>query len=606
MATTSRIQKGARALYLGLTGLALFGLSVWFAEDSSAQVKKTLPPKGTTAPPIGALPKANPGAKTKDLWASTHGGIEQVNYINELVEKQWSENKIRPAERCSDYDFIRRASLDIIGRIATVDEVNRYMRDPESKRRSMLIDRLLDNPEFGDNFANNWTTMLLTRQGSKEVHRDQMHLWIAEQLNNPKTKWTDVVAQLVSAKGATNENQAVNFVLHHMGDEIRNDRENGAWDMVPVTSRTTKLFLGVRTQCVQCHDHPFNGEWTQAHFWQINAFYRQTTSNGRPGMMNAKKKKGIEEKAVYELRDEPDLNSKGLVPYERRSGVLYYARPAFLTGEKADLKASKTRREQLAHFITTSSYFSKAFVNRTWAHFMGKSFTKDAPDDFGDHNPVSNPELLERLAKDWAEKYDHQPKDLIRWICNSRAYGLSSVANDTNDKPEDEIYFARMLLRQMTPEQLFESVVIATEMKAIQGDKKNKRDAKQAWMDQLVNNFGNDEGEEVSFNGTVVQALLLMNGRDISEAINTANIFTVKLANERQMLNAIYMLTLNRPASDAEYDRIMVKREPGAGGMYLRTLPRVNAPANSPIMTTEFYKDILWAVLNSNEFILNH
>ena len=126
------------------------------------------------------------------------------------------------------------------------------------------------------------------------------------------------------------------------------------------------------------------------------------------------------------------------------------------------------RRKELAKFITTSPYFAKAFINRTWGHFFGKSFTKDNVDDFGEHNPVTNPELLDRLAEDWAKKYNHNPRELIRWICNSRAYSLASVANKTNDKPEDEVFFSRMLLKSMSPEQLFDSLMVATQAKVAQ------------------------------------------------------------------------------------------------------------------------------------------
>jgi hypothetical protein len=162
-----------------------------------------------------------------------------------------------------------------------------------------------------------------------------------------------------------------------------------------------------------------------------------------------------------------------------------------------------------------------------------------------------------------------------------------------------------MIMKQMTPEQLFESVILATEMKSVQGDRKAKGVAKEQWMDMLVQNFGNDEGEEVSFNGTVVQALLLMNGRDINESINNASVFQVKgTPNEKQILDTIYMMTLNRPARPDEYDRIMVRKDVQTG-LYLRSLPRVPNP-RPELMRTDFYKDILWAVLNSNEFILNH
>src|SRR5439155_19142257 len=173
-------------------------------------------------------------------------------------------------------------------------------------------ERLLKSPEFGENFGNLWTVMLLTRTGSQKIHQEQMREWLAEQINTPsKNGWADTVTELISAEGLTNERPAVNFVLHHLGEPITQDTgTSGKWDMVPVTSRTTKLFLGLRTQCVQCHDHPFNGEWLQQHFWSINAFFRQVETNGRPKMITPKKKEAGTQQ--FSVKDNPGFNVKGL------------------------------------------------------------------------------------------------------------------------------------------------------------------------------------------------------------------------------------------------------------------------------------------------------
>ena len=261
--------------------------------------------------------------------------------------------------------------------------------------------------------------MLLTRSGSSKLAQEQMLEWLMSQFNageidvkdaeTGKTRkqkvfadWSKIVMELITATGVTNDNGAVNFILHHLGDAIAQDaRANGKFDMVPVTSRTTKLFLGLRTQCVQCHDHPFNGEWEQKHFWGINAFFRSSDApRGRPqGMMPQKKGKGIKE-AQRELVDRNDLNSDGKVQYERRNATIYYTKATFLDGKRLPEEALGSRRQQLAKFVTDSPYFGKVFVNRMWHHFFGKSFTKDAPDDFGEHNPASHPELLDRLAEE--------------------------------------------------------------------------------------------------------------------------------------------------------------------------------------------------------------
>src|SRR5262249_26905447 len=153
-----------------------------------------------------------------------------------------------------------------------------------------------------------------------------------EQFAKDEVGFDQMVTELVSATGKTNDNQAVNFILAHLGEPIKDDpRTNGKWEMVPITSRTTRLFLGLRTQCTQCHDNPFNDEWKQSHFWGINAFFRQTDApKGRPmGMRNR-----MATDRVLELVDDPSLNPEGIVFYERRNGVILPTGPVFLDGKK--------------------------------------------------------------------------------------------------------------------------------------------------------------------------------------------------------------------------------------------------------------------------------
>ncbi|MCI0640390.1 MAG: DUF1549 and DUF1553 domain-containing protein [Gemmataceae bacterium] len=623
---TSQKQSRRPHLFTLVAGALVMAGLVLAQTETTAQTKKDAKEKA---------------ASFVDVMVVTAGGAEQVGFINEQIEAKWKENKITPSERCSDYEFIRRASLDIIGRIAKVDEINRFLKDPPERRRSKLIERLLGAydeaeksnyaEEFATNWANQWTNMLLTRTGTGKMYQEQMRDWLYTMFKeepkadakDPKESqpekekkpvqryvpnWSKIVTDLVSAEGETNDNQAVNFILAHLGEQIRDDpTTNGKYDMVPVTSRTTRLFLGLRTQCVQCHDHPFNSEWGQHHFWGINAFYRQADPTGRPSMMAQKKKKGMAAQQIT-LRENRTLNVKGLVPYERRSGVLLFTDAMFLDGKKMakNIPADSNRRKELAKFIVTSPWFAKSYVNRMWGHFFGRSFTKDGVDDFGEHNPISHPELLDKLADDWANKYQHNPKDLIRWICNSQAYGLSSVANKTNDKAEDEAFFARMLLKAMTPEQLFESLMTATDAKVGQA-KESKHDLREKWLESLIVNFGDDEGNEGSFNGTVVQALLLMNGQDINEAIMDQQSGTVGYVLRRyaasptaarDAMTHLYLAALNRPPRADEFAKILSPK------MYSF---RPGSPAQNPtVFWTAYYQDIFWAVLNSNEFILNH
>ena len=620
---TSNPRKTQWRHWLSLTAgsLVILGMAAAFAPDLPAQTKKTdvkkVDPKKTDKVEAPKETKA-----VEDVLATRGGGAEQVALINETLATAWKENKITPSDRCTDYEFIRRASLDIIGRIAKLSEIDVFFKDSAETRRSKLIERLLTEhaEEYAHNWANMWTNLLMTRAGTPKLYQLQMREWLTDMLLEKRESeksdklsyipdWSKIVAELVSAQGETNENGAVNFVLAHLGDPITQDTAaNGKFEMVPVTSRTTRLFLGLRTQCVQCHDHPFNGEWGQHHFWGINAFFRQVDPDGRPTMMmNNQKGKGQQK---FTVRDNPNLNVKALVPYERRSGVLLYTDPTFLDGKKMPAikdPSKSNRRAELAKFIVTSPYFSKAAVNRMWGHFFGRSLTKDGVDDFGEHNPVAHPELFEKLSEDWAKKYNHNPKDLIRWICNSKAYGLASVANSTNDKPEDEAFFSRMLLKALSPEQLFDSLMTATQAKA-GAEKESKAELREQWLNKLIVNFGDDEGNEGSFNGTVVQALMLMNGQDINTAIMDKEHGTAARVMKRfppsnaamatKAMDELFKAALNRPPTDAEVKKVMSREVFGFN--------RIPTQSNTAAFWTAYYQDVFWALLNSNEFILNH
>jgi Protein of unknown function (DUF1553) len=295
------------------------------------------------------------------------------------------------------------------------------------------------------------------------------------------------------------------------------------------------------------------------------------------------------------------------VPYERRNTVLLFVDPSFLDGKKIPKDFKGTRREALAKFVTTSPYFAKAFVNRSWNHFFGKSFTRDAVDDFHEQHQVSHPELLEYMAKEWSTNYAHNPKVLVRWICNSQAYGLSSKANKWNDQTDHEVLFARMLLKPMNPEQMFESMMIATQSR-LGSNKEDKLAAKEKWLEKLVVNFGNDEGEEGTFSGTVVQALLLMNGQDINNAISDKKDGAVSAIVQKRTasyaglpmaVNDMYLATINRPPTKHEIDDYKSQK-------FFAFRPGTKTTPTTPEFWRAYYEDIMWALLNSNEFILNH
>ncbi len=537
-------------------------------------------------------------AQTK---APATGGdtADVVKLIDESLAASWKENKVTPAPRSDDYEFLRRASLDVIGRIATTKEIDEFFKDPPANRRPRLVERLLKSEDYAKNWANLWANWLLTRSGAfgRGKYHDETVVWLEEQfsLNKPLNQ---ITTELITASGKSSENGAVNFILAHVGDAVPGPEvsKNGHFEMVPLTSRVSRLFLGIQTQCTQCHDHPFDAKLKQNHFWGINAFLRQVQRDGQPPAMQGNRMMTY---PVLTLRDDAGVNADATVYFEKRNGVILPAKAQFLDGTKlSNEEGAKTpvkgkgRREELARLIVEHANYPKALVNRMWGHFFGRGIVHPI-DDFNDQNQASHPELLEELGKRYRH-YGFDQKNLIRWICNSQAYNLAGTANKTNEKPEQDALFAHMLLKAMAPEQLFESLSVATQQSQSKDAKKKARDT---WLDSLISNFGDDEGNEVSFNGTIVQALQMMNGGDLNGAVTAGDGAVAAVVkkrgagNHRAVIDDLFLLALNR------------KPTPKESGAILAALPlnaRVRDNALAP------YQDLLWALLNSNEFMLNH
>ncbi|HJZ91441.1 MAG TPA: DUF1549 domain-containing protein [Gemmataceae bacterium] len=602
----------------------------------------------------------------------------QTQLINDELAKAWKAADVKPSKRTSDYEFVRRAFIDLVGRIPTAEEVRDFAEaDGSPSKRARLIHRLLyekeykpkfaerTNPkdpktviaydyasEYARHFTNVWSVWLMTRGGVAEVYHDSLELWLEDHFQK-NTPWNEMVKQLLTATGKTNENGAAAFIASHLGEAVPKDKqmEDGRFDAVPITSRVTRLFLGIQTNCIQCHDHPFNPEWKQDNFWGVNAFFRQVERDGTPapkeGLVAKKKMAAL----PVGLRDNPDLNRGGRIFFERRNGIMHAQRANFLP-HLAELEkdgsiprraippgTTKTRREYLADYIVQHDNFAKAYVNRMWAHFFGRGMNElPAPDDFGGHNKVVHKDLLNRLADEFA-KEGFDTKKLIEWICNSDAYSLTYQANGLpegkggNAKDDTAVLFSRMGLKSMSPEVLFESLEVATRLDAAP-DKDAKKAKKDAWLAKLTRNFGDDEGNEVTFNGTIIQALLMMNGSELNAEISRQDgTSAVDKAmnkhksgngyNETAVINELYLMALARkpsgnptiylPAKDAKgKERLDAKGKPIMTGPISEAAFLSNKVSDmkkigaGPGQWRAFFEDVFWSLLNTNEFILNH
>jgi hypothetical protein len=435
--------------------------------------------------------------------------------------------------------------------------------------------------------------------------------------------------------------------MYHLGERLPREEagKHGNFDAIPITSRVTRLFLGIQTQCTQCHDHPMNKQWLQADFWGVNAFFRQTVRSSTPVPEPMQRNAKMANVVPITVSDDTALNPEGIILYERRDGKRMATYPVMLKdlkdAEEGKLSPKritaggngKTRRQQLAEWIVAHDNFSKAYANRVWGHFFGRGLMKEpAFDDFG-NTEVVHPELLAYLGEEFS-KYNYDAKRLQEWICTSDVYQLSHVAvKEYADPVKYDPYFARMPLKALSPEVLFESLLYATktEFKANR-DAKNK--LKDEFMRKLVQNFGDDEGNEVTFNGTIIQALMMMNGRDLNDMIGTAkgpNTAIADVVRKRggspsAVYDELFLMTLSRHPTSAEVSKLEQVRlgaatvklgpssppakgpkgkgpkgpkQPGGGGVAV-------APGAGPGGELAFYQDVFWALLNTNAFMLNH
>lgn len=501
----------------------------------------------------------------------------RLPFIDDLIKVQWDEAGLKPSPLARDPEFLRRVYLDLLGRIPTIAESQAFLGSRDAGKRQKLVEYLMNQPDFAKNFANLWSVLLIGRQNQgREVDRPSLNAWLRRQfLDN--TPWDRVVFELVTATGSNKENGAVNFSLAHL--------ESGA---VPLTSLTTRLFLGQQIQCTQCHDHPSN-DWKQKDFWGINAFFKGV----RRRDVRKATTTGAEEYDHTELFDEP---TEAFSQFDRRNGFVGIAFPRYLDGREISQGGDVVRRAELGKFIADRSNkdLAKAFVNRVWGHLMGRGIVHPV-DDFGDHNPPSHPELLDQLAAEF-QKSGFDVRAVVRWITASQPYNLSSAMSKSNEK--DETLFSRMVLKPMSPEQLFDSLLTATSAHKAGGEDEsgNRRDQ---WLRQFVVAFSNDEGGEgTEAQGTIPQALMMMNGDLMERATGgmsggfLSDLYAKAMAQSRvppaaYMVNHLYL---------AAFSRLPSPQEVRMASEYLNGFP------DKP----EVLQDLFWALLNANEFVLNH
>ncbi len=528
---------------------------------------------------------ADEAKKSEDTAAAAEGAeVPLGEFIDQQIRQGWQDNEIEASATASDEEWVRRIYLDLLGRIPTMEEARKFLADESPRKRSVLVEELLEHEDYVRNFTTVWSNNCIGRGAPQRVSRTGMEKFFREAFarNRP---WNEIVVDIVTASGHYEENGAVNYTLAQM---------QNADEGVQLTAMTARLFLGLQVQCTQCHNHPFN-KWQQDQFWEYNSFFRQV------GKIDHRKLDPNTGRMVDDYSEVVWQEFSGPVYYEKRSGVMQVAYPRF-EGQEVDPGVGVDRRVEFGKLITQSvdgapPQIAQAMVNRTWSHFFGYGFTRPV-DDMGPHNPASHPDLLDRLSREFvAANYD--VKELIRWIVSSEAYALTSQYGDKNkidDPAAGEVpLFSHMYLKSMQAEQMYDSLIVASNAhKSGQGGWGAQEEQRRRWMQQFVVAFENDENDEsTTFNGTIPQALMMMNSELMEKAcsIERGSFLFESMSspgNEAQKIQELYLAALSRNPTKPEMGKVQ---------------KMLKSYGNQKLMG---YQDLFWALLNSNEFVFIH
>ncbi len=516
--------------------------------------------------------------------AASEGSL--VEFIDKQVREGWTDNEIEPTAPATDEEWVRRIYLDICGRIPTLEEVKSFNEDKSPRKRFTLIEALLADEDYVRNFTTIWTNNSIGRGTPRRVSRKGMEKFYREAFAKDRP-WNEIVVDIVTASGHYEENGAVNYTLAQMQNQ-----DEG----VQLTAMTTRLFLGLQVQCTQCHNHPFN-KWQQDQFWEYNSFFRQ---------VEKKDHRKLDPNTGRMVDDYSEVVTKdfsGPVYYEKRSGVMQVAYPRY-EGIEVDPGNDTDRRDEFAKLLTRSidgqaPHIAQAMINRMWSHFFGYGFTRPV-DDMGPHNPASHPELLDRLSHEFVDS-GYDLKQLIRTICATEAYSLGSQFNDKNksdDPAAGEMpLFSHMYLKSMQAEQLYDSLIVASNAhQSGRGGWSAQEEQRQKWMQQFIVAYENDENDEsTTFNGTIPQALMMMNSELIEKACSIERgsfLFESmsKPGTEPQKIQELYLAALSRRPTRSELSKVS-------------KMLSDNKYRGQPLSA---YQDLFWALLNSNEFVFIH
>ena len=496
--------------------------------------------------------------------------FKPFNYIDNHVAEKLNKLRIVPSGLASDEAFLRRAFLDVVGLPPTPEEREKFIAETRSDKRDRLIDDLLGRKEFTEMWVMKWAELMQIRtikNGPNSVSYKaalNYYEWLRERIAS-NMPFNELVVEMLGAKGGTFDNPATNYF----------QMEN---DVLKLTENVAQVFMGTRIQCAQCHNHPFD-RWTMDDYYGFAAFFAQ---------VKRKPAEDPRERVVYDGGGE----IKHPVTKEDMA-------PKFLGGAKPTIKGT-SRRESVASWLASpeNPWFARNVVNIVWDHYMGVGIVEPV-DDVRVSNPPSNPELLDALAEKFVS-YDYDFKKLVRDICTSRTYQLSTGTNVTNEA--DTRNFSKAMIRRVRAEVLLDSISQVTNTtEKYKGLPKGARAVQIAdgnTSNYFLTTFGRATRAtvcscEVKMEPNLSQALHLINGDTVHQRIRQGKIVQDMIAGKKshaEIIDALYRRALSRSPTAKEKQKLLAAVAEG---------PNPNEQRN-------ILEDIFWALLNSKEFIFNH
>jgi hypothetical protein len=532
----------------------------------------------TGVPPLlWAIPPFPVAKKAKDPPIDYfQDALKLAAKIDQLIDARLTAAGIQPAPQADDAEFLRRIHLDLAGRIPGYREVSNFLEETTPDKRQHLVENLLESPAYVKHFTNVWRSLLLPQSNNQQaqVQVPSFEAWLRRRIRD-NARYDEMVREILTAsisampnarRMMNNKQPELTPVAFYQANELKPEN---------LAASTSRLFLGVKLECAQCHDHP-HAEWTRKQFWEYAAFFSGVQALGAGGPM---------------MRGTEIADSRSIkIPGTER---VVLAR--FLDDTEPRWQPGTPTRAALAEWTTApeNPFFARAAVNRVWAHFFGIGLAEPV-DDMSEENPPSHPELLDELAREFtAHRFD--VKFLIRAITNSRTYQRSS--RQTHASQNEPRLFARMAIRGMTPEQLYDSLVQATGFREaeVANPRRNPFGAMSPRAEFLSKFASQDKPAETQT--SILQALSLMNGRFVADATHLENSVTLAAVIDapfhktpQQRIETLYLATLGRKPRPDEMDRL-TKYVSGGG-------PKKDQKAA--------LADVFWALLNSAEFRLNH